>query len=265
MIESIVLQILIMAPLLMGAYLSISLLKVPDLSLESAYLFGAVMGGLTGDNPGAFFAAAGGGAMVGFLTSFFNQVARLPFLLAAIVVNGLFHGTALLVMKGAILPVHADLKLPELILAAISVGTIFFLLLRSQLGYAFAIYGNNPLFFRRHNISTRYVVMAGTALASSAAGLSGYLFAGSSGFVDITLGLGVVLLSLTSLMLGKVVVQRPSLLMPCVGIVIYFLLQHGLLKAGFPLKYFNAVQAAVVLGVWVFSRRKQPLLNHLGV
>lgn len=265
MIESIVLQILIMAPLMMGAYLSISLLKVPDLSLESAYLFGAVVGGLTGDNFGAFFAAAGGGAIVGFLTSFLSQFARLPFLLSAIVVNGLFHGTILLVMKGAILQIHADFGLKVLILVVMSVGTVFFLLLCSQLGYAFAIYGNNPLFFRRHNISTQYVVIAGTALASSAAGLSGYLFAGSSGFVDMTSGVGVVLLSLTSLMLGKVIVQRSSLLMPCVGVVIYFLLQHGLLKAGFPLKYFNAVQAAVVLGVWIFSRRKQPLLNHLGV
>lgn len=37
-------QTLIYLPLVLGAYCSISLVKVPDLSIEAAYVFGAILG-----------------------------------------------------------------------------------------------------------------------------------------------------------------------------------------------------------------------------
>lgn len=37
-------QALLHVPLILGAYISLSLLKVPDLSLESAFVFGALCG-----------------------------------------------------------------------------------------------------------------------------------------------------------------------------------------------------------------------------
>ena len=47
MIETVLIileQVLLHFPLILGAYISISLLKVPDLSLESAYVCDAIMG-----------------------------------------------------------------------------------------------------------------------------------------------------------------------------------------------------------------------------
>src|SRR6185295_19089531 len=94
MIASIIEQMLIALPLVIGAYLILSLLKVPDFSLESAYLFGAVTSFLAADLPLplVFLSAIGGGMFVGFVVSFLNQYLRCPFLLAAIVTNGFFHG-----------------------------------------------------------------------------------------------------------------------------------------------------------------------------
>lgn len=274
MIESIFHQIFLFFPLILGAYLSISLMKVPDLSLESAYLFGAVMGGLTAsDGIVSYFVAIGGGAVVGAITGMLNQLCRLPFLLAAIVVNGLFHGIVQFALKGALMSIKpafgAGVEWTVLIaVTAVLVG-FSYLILRSQLGYAFAIYGNNPLFFKRHHVSTKYVVICGTVLGGAAAGLSGYLFAVANGFVDVTMNYGIVLLGITSLMLGKVFLdrQQPNLVAPFLGIVLFFVLQHALIKCGFPLRYFNAFQAVMILAIWVFSKRAKVRFatDHLGV
>ncbi len=272
MIESIFHQILLFFPLILGAYLSISLMKVPDLSLESAYLFGAVMGGLTAsEGIVSYFIAISAGAVVGALTGVLNQLCRLPFLLAAIVVNGLFHGIVQFALKGALLSIKPSFEAGWTMLMVITtflVG-ISYLLLRSQLGYAFAIYGNNPLFFKRHHVSTKYVVIFGTVLGGAAAGLSGYLFANANGFVDVTMNYGIVLLGITALMLGKAFLDKhqPNLMAPFVGVVLFFVLQHALIKCGFPLRYFNAFQAVMILTIWVFSQRAKVRFatDHLGV
>lgn len=272
MIESIFHQILLFFPLILGAYLSISLLKVPDLSLESAYLFGACLGGLTAsEGIVSYLIAIGGGAAVGALTGMLNQLCRIPFLLAAIVVNGLFHGIVQFALKGALLSIKPAFETGWTMLIVITtfVVSIAYFLLRSQLGYAFAIYGNNPLFFKRHHVSTKYVVIFGTILGGAAAGLSGYLFATANGFVDVTMNYGIVLLGITALMLGKVFIDKhqPNLLAPFFGTVLFFVLQHALIKCGFLLKYFNAFQAVMILAIWVFSQRAKVRFatDHLGV
>ena len=37
-------QVFLYVPLVCGAYISIALMKVPDLSIEAAYVFGAIVG-----------------------------------------------------------------------------------------------------------------------------------------------------------------------------------------------------------------------------
>lgn len=81
MILSILEQALIALPLILGAYITLSLLKLPDFSIESAYLFGAVFAYLAKDLPFPFIlgGAMGGGAIVGLFVTFFNQFLRIPF------------------------------------------------------------------------------------------------------------------------------------------------------------------------------------------
>ncbi|HXF29498.1 MAG TPA: hypothetical protein VN457_06575, partial [Chlamydiales bacterium] len=202
MIHSIIEQALIALPLLIGAYITLSLLKLPDFSIESAYLFGAVVAFLTKDCslPVVALSALGGGIVVGATVSTLHQICRLPFLLAAIVTNGIFHGLTQFALGTSMKSFHPAFALSELSLCII-VGLLLVLIvgvcLRSQLGYSFAIYGNNPLFFHHHPVSGRYVLFFGMMTGHGCAGLSGFLFATSNGFVDLTMNFGVILLCLT--------------------------------------------------------------------
>lgn len=266
-------QLLIALPLALGAYLTLSLLKLPDFSIESAYLFGAVMAYLAGDLslPLVLLSAGFGGAFVGAIVSTLNQCLKLPFLLAAIITNGLFHGTTQYLLGTSLQSFHLVLRISELIfLSAVSIGLIgvMIVVLRSQLGYSLAIYGNNPLFFEHHRVSRKYIVFSGVLLGHACAGISGFLFASSNGFVDLTMNSGVILLCLTALILGKSLIRtsRPNLLVPLVGLFAYFCVQQTLLHIGLNLKYFNLFQAFCILGALALFQRKQKIsIDHLGV
>lgn len=273
MILSILEQALIALPLLLGAYLTLSLLKLPDFSIESAYLFGAVATCLTKDFPLpiVLLSAMCGGMIVGILVSFLNQILHIPFLLAAIVTNGLFHGLTQYLLGSSVKSFQLILPIQEmtfLLLIAMALCLIFGLTMRSQLGYSWAIYGNNPNFFHNHHISRHYVLFSGLILGHGCAGISGFLFAQSNGFVDLTMNFGVILLCLTAIMIGKLLISihRPHLLVPFIGVVAFFAIQQSLLRMELNLKYFNTFQALFILAILYFGHRKQTLtLDHLGV
>lgn len=281
-------QTLMHLPLMLGAYISFSLLKVPDLSIEAAYVVGAIIGskiliGMQGMPLGltliiVICSSLIGGALVGLTSSVMTQKAHLPHLLSSIITFGIFHGINQLMCAAYVsLPqnynplmfIESSSQNPELITIAFIGCTaiiLCYLLLKIQLGYACAVYGNNPHFFANYGISTAFVFMSGIVLANALAGLSGYLFAQSNNFVELNMGLGKALLCITALILGKAITssKKPfSILIPIVGTGAYFTLQQLLLKVGFNLKYFTTMQAVIVLMILVYTYRKKTIHTHI--
>jgi putative tryptophan/tyrosine transport system permease protein len=269
-------------PLVLGSFISFSLLRVPDLSVETAYVFGAsisaqaLVGGL--GFPAAIVGAMCGGLLVGFLSSAITQYAGLPHLLSSILVMGLFHGVLQFFLGGSFLSLGGargcggvGIYLPALIALGLLFGV--FLLLKSQLGTAFFIYGDNPLFLSNYAISTPFVFIVGVALAGGLAGVSGFLDVQAAGFVDMNMGAGRALFCITALVLGRAVassVRRGGVVTPLAGVLLYYVLQQFLLRAGFDLRYFTMAQAFIVLLFLVIEYRgketgKSPSVDNLGV
>lgn len=263
MIESLLLQLLLALPLIMGAYITIVLMKLPDLSIESAYLFGAVFAVACRHlEISPLFMSFLGGSFVGLATGLFYQVCKIPILLAAIVSIGLFHGFSLYVLGSPLVSFHANTFFNSELIELSFLGIIFIAslayLLTSQFGYTLAIFGNNPTFLTRYGISSHYLVILGLVIGDGLAGVSGYLFSRSNGFVDITMGQGIILLCITSLILGKNLISstRPTVLVPLVGLIVYFIVQQTIVIAGVDLTYFNSMQACIVLASFLLIDRQ---------
>lgn len=261
---------------------------MPDLSIETSFIFGAIIASkfLTfgADLPlalygiGAFVTALIGGAIVGLVSSTLTQYARIPHLLSSILTIGLFHGfnqyvlgTANISLSQFVNPlaliniITKNPEFPVLVLSALFCIIGGFFLLRTQLGYSYAVYGYNPKFFANYSISTHYIVITGIVLANALSGLSGYFVAQSSGFVDVHSGHGMALFCITSLILGKAVffwIKSFSITIPIVGILSYCSIQQILLKVGFNLKYFTMIQSALVLIILINKYRKQGTFKH---
>jgi putative ABC transport system permease protein len=265
-------------------------MKTPDLSIESAYLFGALFGSfalpLTQGYPLplmlilTLLASLLGGAIVGITSSFITNFGKVPHLLSSIVTFGIYHGifqllsnpyASLASYTNPLMIMPHIAKHPEfliLTIICIVISVIFVGLLYTQLGYSLAIFGNNPSFFRHFKISTSYVFITGIVVANSLAGLAGYLFAQTNNFIEINMGLGKSLFCITALILGKALITKKgtSYFIPACGIFSYFLLQQSLLKIGFNLKYFTTIQALLVLIVLlVLYKRPVTKTDQLGV
>lgn len=280
-------QTALYAPLLMGAYLDIGLMKLPDLSLTSAFTFGAIVGVKmlalchTLPQPLALLlvvsASLIGGMCVGALSSALTQRAHFPHLLSSIITEGLFHGVTQLVLGSSnsslsaytnpldtsLLQQYPELPLLAVISTLIVIG--MFLFLKTPLGTACSIYGQNPRFFNHYPISLPYVFTAGVMLSNGLAGLAGYYFAQSNGFVDCSMGMGIPLFAITVLLVGKTLSIKYPLIAALGGLLIYFLLQQLLLIVGFNLNYFTCIQSCILLCILLNSTRNKTIFTSTGI
>ncbi len=277
-------------PLVLGAYVSISLMKMPDLSIASAYTFGALLASkymLSGNTNNTSFLninlfititlALLGGLIVGLVSSCLTQKAKFPHLLSSILTVGIFHGINQIVLEAgtqslthipnclAIMPlIKTNPELITLIGLSILLFCVAHLFFKTQLGYCLTVYGNNPQFFEHHNISGSFVFFSGILIANALAGLSGYLVAQTSSFVDTTMGANMALFCITALILGKTVarIKHPvSIIIPVAGTCNYFIIQQLLLKGAFNLKYFTMLQAFIVVIVLAITTIKKRARN----
>jgi putative ABC transport system permease protein len=280
-------------PLILGSYINISLMKVPDISIESAYVCGAVFGGkmleaCAGMPSGmalmcVVLASMTGGLIVGTFSSFFTRFGMLPHLLTSILTNAVFYGINQFILSGATMSlsnsknplilsdftVHSSefLTVLGIALCLIVVGYFF---LKTQLGYACAVFGNNPKFFTHYHVSTNAIFILGVVIANALAGLSGYLVAQSSGFVDVNAAQGLVLTCITALILGKVAmfyIKNFSIVVPVVGAISLCGLQQLLLRIGCSQRYFMAIQACLIISILTvkYYREGKHSLDNLGV
>ncbi|MGZ6250687.1 MAG: ABC transporter permease subunit [Candidatus Chromulinivorax sp.] len=275
-------QSMIYLPLVLGAYISFSLLKIPDLSLETSYLIGAFAGGCALQlsdaisNLNIFFvlgAAIAGGLLVGAVVSSFTYFAGISHLLSSIITFGLFQGLFLMLSSPYVsLAKYNNIfmvypyfdKHPELfalLIINLVICVIFAYLLKTQLGYSFAIFGCNSDFFSHFKISKGYVFITGVLLAHGLAGLAGFYFAQTNSLVELNMGVGKALFCITALILGKAIYApddkgHASLFVPLSGVICYFALQQGLLQIGFNLKYFTMIQALLVFVVVISVYKK---------
>lgn len=250
-------------------------MKLPDLSIESAYVCGAIVATkFLANSPienslllliGVLGASLLGGALVGCISSILREYGKIPHLLTSIITMGLFYGIHFYLLGTSnqslsVLPnpfINERVIVFILFCVLLCMSVLFF---KTQLGYAFAAFGNNPLFFSYHQTSTSYVVSMGLIISSALAGLSGYCVSQISGFVDVLSGTGMALFCITSIMLGKLCAptKKPlSFLVPLVGVTLYCTLQQLLLIIGFDLKYFTTIQALVVLCALIYKFRQQ--------
>jgi len=272
-------------PLVLGSYFGISLMKVPDLSIECAYVFGAILGSkqlimlrrlpTTVSILPTIIAALVGGVVVGLCSSILTQKAKIPHLISSIATIGIFHGINQFVLGNPSISLNQQQNIletntleflkknPEFLMLSLIFLILFFagkLFLKTELGCSLAVYGNNPHFFENHSISTPFVFISGIIIANALAGLSGLLIALSNGFADINMGFGIALFCITALILGKAFVLRRktiSILIPILGSISYFSIQQLLLKVGFNLKYFTMIQAFLILGILIHKTYKE--------
>ncbi|MCH8497280.1 MAG: ABC transporter permease [Marinobacter sp.] len=243
-----------------GIYLSFRILHFPDLTVDGSFPLGAAVAAiliLNGFNPWiATGAAVVAGMAAGAVTAILNVKLNILHLLASILTMIALYSINLRIMgqpnvallrEDTVLTFWyertADLLpyylVPVVLFFVVTLVVLIFLwrFMQSEAGLAMRATGTNPRMARAQGIATGGMVILGIALSNGLVGLAGALFAQSQGAADVTMGVGVIVIGLASLIGGEAVLSPRTVLralIAClVGSILYRLAIALALNADF--------------------------------
>lgn len=258
-----------------GIYISIRILKRPDLTAEGSFPFGAAIASTLIVNDIhpviATLVAFLTGALAGLLTGYLMTKAKIPGLLAGILVmTGLYSINLVVMGKSNIALLNHPritnlfsgwLGLPNdystILVAIILLSLIIFFLVfffKSDSGQALIATGDNEKMARSMGIKTDEMKMLGLALSNGLIGLSGALIGQYNGYVDISMGIGIFVIGLASIIIVEIFYKNLSLterfISIPIGAIFYRFIIALALYIGLPPELMKLV-SAVILGLFL--------------
>ena len=252
----------------LGLFLSYRTLDIADLTTDGAFTLGAACSAvltILGHPALGLLLALLAGALAGGVTALLQTKLGLQPILAGIVTMTGLYTVNLAVMGGRsnlnmlreenVFTAAETLLGPtgKLILAgafALGAGGLLFLFLRTQLGLSIRATGDNREMVASSSIDPALTTTVGLCAANALVGLSGGLLAQYQKFADMSLGTGMVVIGLASLIIGEVVTGRRGvghgITAAILGAVIYRIIIAAALVANVGAQNFKLVSAVIV-------------------
>ncbi|MFB9326784.1 ABC transporter permease [Paenibacillus aurantiacus] len=211
---------LLYALMALGVYITFRILDFPDLTVDGSFTTGgAVAAVLISHGTSvwlsvivAFFA----GAIAGSITGLLHTKGRINGLLSGILMMIALYSINLRIMgrpNVSILdtdPLFTSIEniWLKLVVIALCVFAIKFLLdafLRTDMGLALRATGDNARMIRSFGANTDTTKILGISLSNGLVALSGALIAQQTGFADSSMGIGMIVIGLASVIIGEAI------------------------------------------------------------
>lgn len=281
------LQGLCLSAMGLGIFLTLKIFKIPDITTDGSYTLGAAVTavGLTqGWSMGpVVLLVMAAGALAGVLTGLVHTRLKIDALLAGILVMTGLYSVNLSIMGRSNIPlIEVETVFSRLGLFAtplyneLAVGVAVLLLLsgllayvlRTDFGLAMRATGDNERMTRALGIPNDRMKIIGLALANALTALSGFLLAQYQNYADISMGIGIVLVGLGSVLIGEAVIQWLGargvwlqLLLIVGGCILFQLMLAVALSLGVNpnlLKLFTALFVLAIVGLPRLLKRPAP-------
>ncbi len=256
-------QGLIYAPIVLGVYITYSILDFPDLSVDGTFPLGAAVTAVcivSGMHPVlAILLAVLAGAAAGYVTGTLHVHLKITNLLCGILTMTALYSVNLRIMGKANIPLTSsqtiytlwekllnvtagtttEKLLCSVALMLIIVVLIKFLLdryMRTYAGMALLAVGKSEQLVKTLSINTGSLKITGLMIANGLTALSGALMAQFQRFADVGMGSGTVVIGLAAVIIGRAVFGRARFIQGSTSVIfgsIIYKIGVGLaLKAG---------------------------------
>lgn len=267
--------------LALGIFITYRVLDFPDLTTEGSFTLGGAVGIvliLAGVNPWlATLVACLAGAVAGTITGVLYTKCRIPGLLSSIItMTGLYSinmfimgfqkgnssgydtvarlGNAKSVFECFIQVFkkpNYNIILISLLIVIIVVFIIYWFF-GTELGMSIRATGMNPKMAQAQGINSTMMVILGLAIANALIALGGSLAAQINRTADINLGVGTLVVGLSSIIIGEAVLGKKTfknwLISVVTGTVIYYFIINSAIQLGLP-NYLKRLLYAVLITV----------------
>jgi len=271
---------IIYAVMALGVFISFRTLNMPDLTVDSSFTLGAAFSAVLCVSghpiPGLILAFAAG-CIAGSITALLTTKLRIQPILSGILMMLALYSINLKVMGNrASIPLSKVLGVPtiftpfddtaaknyiRLLLSTAILIMVLILLnyfLKTRFGLVLRATGDNDKMVRAQGVNTDFTILVGLALSNGLVALSGALIAQYQSFADVSMGIGMVVIGLASVIIGEVVFGARSLMQRLaaviLGAILYRFVIAFVLKLGMPptdLKLISAIIVALALSMGV--------------
>lgn len=263
---SVIEQGLIFGVMVLGVYITYKILDFPDLTVDGSFPLGAAVSGallVKGISPLlALPASFLAGAIAGFVTGFLHVKLKITNLLSGILVMTALYSVNLRIMGRPNIPLFNAKTVfisginPLLIIAifAIVVKLLLDIFLKTEIGYIIKATGDNEQLVTSLGINKGVMKILALMISNGLVALSGSLVSQYQRFSDVSMGTGIIVMGLASVIFGEVIFRNSKFIKPTTmvlaGAILYKASVGVALELGFPpqdLKLINAVIVIIAL------------------
>ncbi|MGE5499366.1 MAG: ABC transporter substrate binding protein [Syntrophothermus sp.] len=216
----------------LGVYITYKIYDFPDITVDGSFTTGAAVASVLiigGMNPFlAVLFSFLAGALAGMITGIIHTRFKINGLLSGILVMTGLYSVNLRIMGKSNIPMidfpvfsSAFEKMNPgmnseawLCICLLAVTAVFWILLslffRTDFGITMRATGDNPVMVSASGINVDYMKVFGIALANGLTGTSGALVAQYQGFSDIGMGVGSIVFSMASVIIGEALIKKRS-------------------------------------------------------
>ena len=262
----------------MGVYITYKILDFPDLSVDGTYPLGAAITAvllINGVNPWlAIIISAVGGAIAGGTTAFLHVKLKISNLMSGILVMIALYSVNLRVMGKSNTPLfstktifkNTNLKSIFIIIIMVVICKIIIdTFLKTKRGFLLIAVGDNEQVVSSLGINKNGVKVLGLMISNGLVGMAGAIQAQKYGYADVTMGQGIVVMGLATVVIGITIFGK---LLKCttlsiLGAIIYRVAIAIALRVNFnpnDLKLITAIIVIIALasnnGIFKFKNKK---------
>ena len=264
---------LLYAIMALGVYLTFRILDFADLTVDGSFTTGAAVAAISivnGVNPFlATVAAFAAGLGAGVITGVLNTKANIDGLLAGILTQIALYSINLGIMGAAnVSLLRADTLFSglrsegyvgggswtgSLILLPVAFVMLALMIwfLHTDIGLAMRATGDNSEMILSFGVSTDMQKILGLALSNGLVALSGALVAQYQGYADVSMGIGIIVAGLASVIIGQAIFGRLTIFRAATavvfGAVLYRVVIQLALMAGLNPNYMKLISALLVI------------------
>lgn len=262
--------------LALSVVFSFRILGFPDLTPDGSFIVGASLGGIILINTNSIvFALISSflvGALFGMLTAFLHNRLKISKLLSGILIMTMLYSVSLRIMGTSNLSLiklktlwvsnyspssqYFNLAVSVIIITVVFIA--LYLLLKTNIGLKLRALGDSEQTAKNINLEIKKLNLFGLSISNGIAGIAGCIIAQYQGFVDITMGSGLVIIGLASIIIGEILLKPKNvftlLLSGIVGMIIYQGIITIALRLGLPSTDMK-IATVVITILFIFIER----------
>lgn len=269
----------------LGVLISFKILDFPDLTADGSFpLGGAVcaVAVLAGVNPYvACLLGMMAGMMAGAMTAFLHVRLGIMPLLAGILTMTALYSVNLRIMNAPNLSLlgqptifvgmqNSWQKLAVLFVVVMVFKLLLDWFLMTQVGLAMRATGANAKMAQAQGVKTAAMIVLGMALSNGLIALSGALFVQTQGFMDVSLGIGTIIIGLAAVIIGETLMTKHKIFWITLSVLVGSLLYRCFIQIalsadvlrhiGFKSQDLNLITALLVVAIMLLPKMQGKIL-----